>query len=330
MIKNMVNKLVPYDAVKRNASEGIAHVLREIRPAPRQPMFEQIMLSGEPKKLEKEKLGGFSGKCGNPWCATGEWGVTMNGEKIAENTPHGLLNFTKRREWLEGVGSRILVQGGHFIPDLKGASDPAWATYGLEIALKVVEVAWRRGRNADLFVLVNDLSMGKRSGNRGEYWLEFAFPKEMQGMIAACRERVGKNFGVFAAGESFLSNHLQKYVIPQLEADVAGRIGDITVERNMGKRLETDEKESGQRKCRAAITQLHILASRFYDGLVQVYPACGRGHGERAQEVFRLAFGKELNVLNIYAGKKCWGAGCLNKAAEETAGGFLHELLQVL
>ena len=154
----------------------------------------------------------------------------------------------------------------------------------------------------------------------------------MQIMIAAYRQRVGKNFGVFVAGESFLSNHMQKYVIPKLEAGLAGKIGDTTVERNAGKRTEKDERESGQRKCRAAITQLHMLASRFYDGLMQIYPACGKGQCERAQEVFRLVEkdADALNVLNIYAGKKCWGAGCLNQAAKNKADRFLHEFLDIL
>jgi hypothetical protein len=331
-VKNVVNRLVPYNVAKKTRATDVVYVLREIRLPPRQPMFELIMLSGEPKKMEEGKLGGFTGRCSNPWCATGEWGITMNGEEIAKNTQHGLLFFTKKSEWLNSVGDRILVQGGHFMPDLKGASDSAWAAYGLEIALKIVETAWQWGKKADLFMLVNDLAMGKRSENREEYWFEFGLPKEMQGMIAACRERVGKNFGVFIAGESFLSNHMQKYVIPKLGNETVCEIQDIVVERNRWKTSEKDERESGQRKCRAAITQLYILAGRFYDGLVQIYPACGREQCERAQEVFRLVEkdADALNVLNIYAGKKCWGSGCLNQAAKDKTGAFLHELLQIL
>jgi hypothetical protein len=299
-------------------------------------MLEPLLIGGKPIKFEEGKLNGWSGKCGNPWCATGEWRVTLNGKEAAEFMPseNKFLRFDQNDEWLNRMGNRVLVQGGHFIPNLKDASSPYWASYGLEIALKVIEVAQSKGKRADLFILVNDLSMGTRSDNRSEYWLDFKLPREMQEMIVACKERNRKDFRVLVAGESFLSNHVQKYVIPKLESGIRDQINDIIVERNEEKRTDDDSRLSGQKKCRAAIAQLLSIASRFYDGMVQVYPVCGRGQGERAQEVFRLAFEQAvspaINVLSIYAGKKCWGANQLNSAARRISDGFARELLNFL
>ena len=328
-LKNMEKKPVPYDVAKKRMAKDTAYLIREIRPLPCQLMLEPFPLAGQPKGFDGWKLDGVAGKCANPWRARGEIGIMLNGDEIAEYVPAlgRLLDFGSHTGLLDGMGKRMLVQGGHFIPDLRNGTVSFGATYGLGIALKAIEVAWNRGKRADLFVLINDLQMGERSENRAEYYEEFRLPKGMQGMIAACKERTKRDFLVLVAGESYLSNHMQKYVLPK-----TGEASKPEASKIMLKNAAPNER--GQVRCRAAIAMLHLLASRFYEGLVQVYPICGRNHATDAFNVFRDVFGKEVspgfNVLNILAGKGCWGSGQVNTGAAEKAEEVLHELLNIL
>jgi hypothetical protein len=255
--------------------------------------------------------------CNSPAKALGlESLVYHNGDEFEEHVNSNTKEDSeeidvKVDEYLSKMGDRILVQGGHYIPNLRKLSSmPNQPLKALEQALEIAERASKISKEADVLIFINDLHMGKDDGpqNRKEFFEDYALPDAVGELIQKYREKF--DFNVYVAGERKLSDKLQR--------DKRSRIKDRLVETDEGYAVEVREEQrlvvpnqevnlGGHPKCLAAVTRLYALVEQLgYDGLAQVYPVCGKSVAESAYDIAEKLYDTSIPVLNLYRTVTCF------------------------
>ncbi len=254
--------------------------------------------------------------CHSPAKAFGLETLIFHGEEYQEHVNPDTTQDSeeidvKVDEYLDQSGQRILVQGGHYIPNLRDLSSiPNQPMKALEQALEIAEKAHQMGKEVDVLIFVNDLHMGKDDGpqNRREFFEDYALPDAMRDLIQQYREKF--DFDVYVVGERKLSDKLQR--------DGRNRIRDKLVETPEGyavdiegdRRLVVPNQDinlGGHPKCLAAVTRLYALTEELgYDGFAQVYPTCGKSVAESAYDIAEVLYDTKIPVLNLYRTVTCF------------------------
>lgn len=252
--------------------------------------------------------------CHSPAKALGLESLTLHGEEFEE-----LVNSDTTRdsetidqtaeEFLDQIGERVLIQGGHYMPELGDLSfAPEQTVKALEQALKLAEKAYDKGKEVDVLIFVNDLHMGQGGEIRRQYFENYSLPTRMRELVKEYRERC--NFNVYVVGERKLSDKLQR--------DRRSRIRDKLVETSEGYAVDIEGDQrllvpkqdinlGGHPKCLAAVTRLYALAEELgYDGFAQVYPTCGKAVAESAFDIAEVLYDTKLPVMNLYRTVTCF------------------------
>lgn len=281
--------------------------------------------------IPEENLKDWRRGCRNPQCGKGDEQLTFNGNKIeTENIDETLDSIIENND----LGDRILVEAGHYIPDLRDTKDVSGQPLqALKEGIKIIEKIYDSGKKADLLIFVNDLNMGKGNAeeNRDKYFEDYVLPTKMAEVIEESRKK-GYEFNVIIAGETKLSRKLQRDRKNRLKKGllikekISEKESEYFVQTNLEKYLiisnvkykSSDVENTPSKventpnpsllKCLAACTRVVSLAKEMgYTGMLQVYPVCAPGSVEPAVIINKALYpDKTIPVMNLYRTVTCF------------------------
>jgi hypothetical protein len=308
----MTDVWVSKDRPLRDRGNNSFYLIQEIRP--RSVKLEERDLNYEREDEVEDIPTTWRRRCDSPAKTFGLESLTLHGNKFEEivnpdTTQDSETIDQAAEEFLEQMGERVLIQGGHYMPELSDLSfAPEQTVKAFEQALQLAEKAYQKGKEVDVLIFVNDLHMGQGGEIRKQYFENYSLPTKMKELVQAYREKF--DFNLLVVGERKLSDKLQR--------DRRNRIRDKLVKTNEGYAVEVNEEQrllvpnqdinlGGHPKCLAAVTRLYALAEELgYDGFAQVYPTCGKSVAESAYDIAEVLYDTKLPVLNLYRTVTCF------------------------
>jgi hypothetical protein len=291
-------------------------------------------------------------KCNTSHCFVGSKSIYLNGEELIsyiesqvpkrnDNDRMNFLNETDKeidsilnayffQDNLIDKG-KILVQAGHFIPDLNNLKNSSLQSLNaLEDGLKFIKEVYQNGGSADLMLYSNDLRMFEGGKIRDDFSDNLVIPENYIFLINEYVTEIKKitdkqdrksDFKVFLTTEKKLYNKVsrdaKKYEnITKEEFKYKNKNEDKPVDAVRYKTVSgiiIKDTSSGQHisqiKCDSACMRLNMLAEEMnYASLVNFYPTCAKkGIEERAMTAFNdINPNSNLNIFNVYKTYTCW------------------------
>lgn len=320
----------------------------------KKPIFEKDDLN--PSKLEerlnnfhnqelKDELQktGWKKKCNTSHCFVGGKSIFKNGKElmsyiqsqvpnILDNNRTSFLNETDKeidsildayffQDKLIDKG-RVLVQAGHFIPDLNNLKNSSLqALKALEDGLNFIKKIYQEGGSADLMLYVNDVRMLEGKKIRNNFKENLVIPEDYISMIKEYVNEIEKitseqgrknDFKIFFTGEKKLYNkslreakknkNINKNIIGDDKTQYITKSGIIIGDTSSGGHIS-------QIKCDSACMRLNMLADEMnYASIVNFYPTCAKkGIEDRTMTAFNdLNPNSSLEIFNVYKTYTCW------------------------
>lgn len=288
--------------------------------------------------INKFKLNNVRNKCNNKWALKGYHTITFNGKEfeniktLNKESTDIELKIEKITKKLE---NKILIQAGHYIPDIKNLSkiqkQPLNAfNYAITIANKII----KKGKKVDLLLFINDLHLGKGiegEENRKLFYDNFTLPKDIQKIILENKNK----FNLIVIGEKQLSNKLIKdtqniflknkkiieekigvYKIYKLDKEIIGVIKPKNIKKN--EEINKIEINLSHIRCSAACIRVcHLAEEMGYKSYIQIFPTCAFGEVGFGTQISKKLYNTKINIFNIYKTMTCWGNCEMEKILNE-------------
>ena len=315
----------------------------------KKPIFEEDDLN--PSELEqrlnnfhtqelKDELQktGWKKRCNTTHCFVGGKSIYKNGKElmsyiqsqvpnISDKNRFSFLNETDKeidsildayffQDNLIDKG-RVLVQAGHFIPDLNNLKNSSLQSLNaLEDGLNFIKKIYQEGGSADLMLYVNDVRMLEGEKIRKNFKENLVIPEEYVSLIKEYVNEIEKitfeqdrknDFKIFFTGEKQLYNKSLREAKKNKNLRKDGdqyitKSGIIIGDTSSGSHIS-------QIKCDSACMRLNMLADEMnYASLVNFYPTCAKkGIEDRTMTAFNdLNPNSSLDIFNVYKTYTCW------------------------
>lgn len=218
---------------------------------------------------------------------------------------------------------KILVQAGHFIPDLNNLRDGSLQSIkGLEEGLRFIKKIYEKGGSADLMLYSNDLRMmkgGIGEETRNSFYDNLVLPEAYVSLVKRYSEEIEKitqeqnrdyNFELFFSGEKRLYNRSLKEakklvksgMVEKKDRQYVTKSGVVVADISSGEHVS-------QIKCDSACMRLNMLANEMgYISIVNFFPTCAKkGVESRSMKAFYdLNPDSAIEIFNVYKTYTCW------------------------
>lgn len=266
-----------------------------------------------------DRINEWKRRCSHPYCARGLQRLTFNGYEFTDL----VNNEPKIIEKLVEIASRfedpILIEGGHFIPELSDFDFvPKQPINSLKKTLDVINILTSKyNKSVDLLLFINDLHMGKggffSKVNRQDYLEDFSLPSPIKHLLRNYQKRSG--FNIFVTTEKKMSlklNREKKSLVREgkikknnnsyvLSVPIQGVSNLVLINNSSRNQL------SGFIKCLGACSRVIKLAAEMgYKNYIQIFPVCAFEGTELSYKISKHLFDIDMNVVNFYTTVTCF------------------------
>ncbi len=267
-----------------------------------------------------DRIGKWKRGCRNPSCARGFQVLNINGKDYEDLTNKPDLISEKIIETAELFEGKILVQGGHYIPELRDLDFiPNQPLEALITALEFVKILNKNTHKADFLLFINDLHMGENEEiakmNRTNFIANFSIPNDIKRVILSYLKEV--EFDIFVTterkmmlklnrekkklltkGKLIKSEHQNEYLISK---PLLGKENIAIINNAKNNPL------SGYIKCLGATSRVLKLAIEMgYNNFIQIYPVCAYQGVKLSYEIVKHLYDADINVINFFTTVTCF------------------------
>lgn len=253
-------------------------------------------------RFPEEEIIGWNMACRNPDHKIKEEGVYIDNNLIQGEISE-IINQTLENRTL---GNNILVQAGHYIPNLKNLDFISNSPLNtLNLGFDIIDQIKAYNSNADMLIFLNDLNMGDNEGKvRDEFLKTYSLPTKAKNLILDRK----KNSNIIVLGERQMSNKLNREK-DNLALEKKDNAYFVNIEGIEYPIIVNNEgiKHAGKGRCLAACTRIIPFAEQLgYTGIIQVYPRCTVDTIENATKASKILYDSKIPVVNVYKTNSCF------------------------
>lgn len=272
-----------------------------------------------PSKGYTDRIKEWKRRCSHPYCARGLQRLSFNGHEFEDLINNESLIVKKLIEVTSKFDDPILIEGGHFIPELSDFNFvPEQPLSSFKKTLEIIyTLTSQHNKTVDLMIFINDLHMGKGEFlsrvNRQDYLDDFTLPLPMKELLINYQKKC--SFNVFVTTEKKMALKLNREKGNLLRN---GKIKKINKQYFLSspikkyKNLEIINNSShnplsGFIKCLAACSRVIKLTSEMgYKNYIQIFPVCAFEGTELAYNISKYLFDINMNIVNFYTTVTCF------------------------
>lgn len=284
-----------------------------------QRKFKNINDIKLPSEEYSDRIVDWRRKCSHPYCSRGFQKLSLNGNEFKELINNETLIVEKVIEIASRFEEPILIEGGHFIPELSNFDFvPEQPFNALRKALGILhDLAGKYNKKVDLLLFINDLHMGKGQYlsriNRHDYFEDFVLPNPIKEIILDFQSTC--KFNVFVTSEKKMALKLNREKGNFIKDNKVKRVDNkylLTKTINNYENFEiinnsANNPLSGFIKCMEACSRVIKLASEMgYKNYIQIYPVCAFQGTELSYKIAEHLYEINLNIMNIYTTITCF------------------------